>query len=40
MSEIGVPLLLKIMIMYLRMRPDFLSEEGIFRKSISIDDER
>lgn len=39
MSEIGVPVILKLMIMYLKIRPDFLNEEGIFRKSVAIDEE-
>lgn len=39
MSEIGVPVLLNMMVMYLEMRPEFLCEEGIFRKSVAIDEE-
>ena len=39
-SEIGVPSLLKTLVLYMKMNPDFLVQEGIFRRSVSIDEER
>ena len=39
MCDIEVPVILRLLINYLQMRPEALGEEGIFRRSVSIDDE-
>lgn len=38
-SEIGVPIILKMLVFYLESHEEALSLEGIFRKSVSIDEE-
>lgn len=39
MSEIGVPIILKMLIFYFRNNEEHAKLEGLFRKSVSIDEE-
>lgn len=32
--------MLKTLVLYMKMNPSFLAQEGIFRKSVSIDEEK
>lgn len=40
MCEIGVPTILKMLLFYFESKPEYLKIEGIFRKSVSIDEEQ
>jgi hypothetical protein len=37
LGELGIPIILEILIFYFKGRPEGLSEEGIFRKSVSVE---
>jgi len=39
LGEFGIPTIIQLLIHYFRTKPDGLREEGIFRKSVSIDEE-
>ena len=39
MSKLGIPIVLEIFIYYFKTHPEGLLVEGLFRKSVSIDDE-
>ena len=38
-GDIGIPVIIQLLIHYFRSKPEGLDEEGIFRKSVSIDEE-
>lgn len=37
-GDIGIPIIIQLLIHYFRSKPEGLDEEGIFRKSVSIDE--
>jgi hypothetical protein len=37
---LGVPIVLEMLIFYFKGNPDGLSSEGIFRKSVAVDEEQ
>ncbi len=38
LGDIGIPIIIQLLIHYFRTKPQGLDEEGIFRKSVSIDE--
>jgi hypothetical protein len=36
-GDLGIPIIIQLLIYYFRAKPEGLDEEGIFRKSVSID---
>ena len=39
LNDLGIPIILQVLIYYFRNKPSGLKEEGIFRKSVSVDEE-
>ena len=38
-GELGIPKILELLVAYFKQKPEGLNSEGIFRKSVSIDEE-